>query len=68
MNIDNYEPEASRLAFLIERDGLEEAVVFAARTKVAYRRKVLEGKLDTNMRRGFIESYLAFKSFEKDHA
>lgn len=67
MNYEKYQPETARLTFLIERDGMVGAIDFAARTKVSYRRKVLEGKLDTHMRRGFIESYLAFKRFVRDY-
>jgi len=60
--------ETSRLNFLIQRDGMEGALEFARRTLVSYRRHVLSGKFDKlMMRRGFIESYLTFKRFIKQH-
>ena len=64
MDLSQYEPEADRLAFLVDRDGLEGAKEFAERTKVSYRRKVLERKfLNNEIRVSFIRSYLALKRF-----
>ena len=75
MDYSKYEPEAHRLRLLVERDGLPSAVEFARTTKASYRRATLHGlsrsrdmRIATNLRRGYIESYLAFKRFEKDHS
>lgn len=66
---DKYEPETDRLQFIIARDGIDEAIIFAYRTMVAYRRAVLSKQImyDSDKRRTFIESYLAFKRFIDDH-
>lgn len=67
MDLSRYEPEADRLAFLVDRDGLEGAKEFAQRTKVSYRRKVLENKfISTEMKLRYVRAYLAFKRFTND--
>ncbi len=63
-----YGIEANRLRFMVERDGLEEALEFAVRTRMGYRRHILQEKAPRELRRGFIQSYLAFKRFINDYA
>jgi hypothetical protein len=62
--------ETARLAFIEQRDGKQAASEFARRTMAIYRTAVLcsrkRGKVPHHAslpeyRRGFIESYLAFK-------
>jgi len=62
-----YYPESGRLQFLADRDGIEGAIEFAGRTMVSYRRAVVLKKVPRENRRGFIQSYLAFKQFLRDN-
>lgn len=62
-----YEPEAHRLKFLYERDGLDGALQFAEQTMMIYRRHVVSGSVARDLRASFIQSYLAFKGFLHDH-
>jgi len=65
--------EKQRLDFIIERDGLIEAVAFAKRTIVIYRKSVLMSRKRgfgrphhasfREFRRNFIQSYCDFKRF-----
>ena len=65
--------EEQRLAFVEERDGIDGAVDFAQRTIIQYRIAVLNSRKRGSVnpshaslpqyRRGFIESYLAFKRY-----
>ena len=65
--------EKQRLDFIIERDGLVEAVAFAKRTMVVYRKSVLISRKRgfdkphhasfREYRRKFIQSYCEFKCF-----
>ena len=66
----HYEPEADRLIVLVRRDGLVATVEWARRTRNIYRVAVLDRGHHASTRfyrRGFIQSYLAFKRFVKDH-
>jgi hypothetical protein len=65
--MQKYEPEASRLLFLRDRGGLGEAIEFAKRTMMIYRRLVLSKDRSKAERKQFIQSYLAFKHFLRDH-
>jgi hypothetical protein len=70
--------EKQRLDFIIERDGLVEAVAFAKRTMVVYRKSVLISRKRgfdkphhasfIEFRRNFIQSYCDFKRFISDNA
>ena len=70
--------EKQRLDFIIERDGLVEAVAFAKRTMVVYRKSVLISRKRgfdkphhasfIEFRRNFIQSYCDFKRFIKDNS
>ena len=70
--------EKQRLDFIIERDGLVEAVAFAKRTMVVYRQSVLKSQKRgfekphhasfREFRRKFIQSYCDFKRFISDNA
>ena len=70
--------EKQRLDFIIERDGLVEAVAFAKRTMVVYRKSVLKSQKRgfekphhasfREFRRKFIQSYCDFKRFISDNA
>lgn len=70
--------EKQRLDFIIERDGLNEAVVFAKRTKVIYRKAVLMSRRRgyekphhasfREFRSKFIQSYCDFNRFIKDNS
>ena len=60
--MNKYGSETSRIEFLIERDGIEEARRFAHTSMVSYRRHLLK-KCPREMRRSYIESYLSFKYF-----
>ena len=64
----NYGIETERLMFMINRDGLEEAVRFAVQTRNIYRTAVVKKKVSREMRRTYIESYLCFKQFVADHS
>lgn len=72
-----YGVETERLQFIVERDGLVEAVHFAKTTLENYRKAILH-----SVKRGhrnphhasiqdyrlkFIESYLGFKAFLREH-
>lgn len=65
----NWVAEADRLGLLVERDGFPAALAFARTTRRSYRRAVLHGLtprspgLPREMRRTYIESYLAFTAF-----
>ena len=61
--------EQNRLAFLIERDGLEGAVAFARRTRDIYRTHVLymKRKHMRDGRAGYVRSYLALKQFVENN-
>lgn len=78
MNIENFEKygvEQDRLSFLVNRDGVEGAYKFALQTRNTYRKTFFARdrngrKLfvhDRVYRRGYIESYLAFKRFCEDY-
>jgi hypothetical protein len=69
MQIDfsNYGVERGRLEFLTQRDGLEGALEFAKQTMVLYRKHVVFRYVPRDNKRTFVESYLAFKRFIKDH-
>lgn len=67
MNTKHYGLEDNRLKFLIGRDGMNGALDFAQRTKNIYRSATLRG-LPDRFRRGYIQSYLAFKQFIKDNS
>ena len=62
--------EQTRLDFLIERDGLEGAISFAARTRDIYRSHVLYMKrtFKRDGRKAYVQSYLAFKQFVRDNS
>ena len=63
--------ELERIAFLVKRDGIKNAIEFSERTKRAYRRAVVNpNDLPAltyasllEYRRGYISSYLQFKRF-----
>ena len=69
--------EEQRLAFVQARDGVPGAVAFARQTMMIYRTSVLRSRkrgIDKphfaslpEYRRGFIESYLAFKDYAATH-
>jgi len=69
--------EEQRIAFVEERDGIAGAVDFARRTIRQYRTAVLNSRKRGSVkpshaslpeyRRGFIESYLAFKRYIAAH-
>lgn len=69
--------EERRLAFVEERDGVAGAVDFARRSMQQYRTAVLNSRKRGSVkpshaslpeyRRGFIESYLAFKRYIAAH-
>ena len=73
-----YDIENDRLAFIEQRDGLVEAIAFAQRTLKTYRTCVLCSRKRgfskphhasiPEYRRTFIQSYLSFKSFLKEHS
>ena len=66
-----YPVEHARLRFLLNRDGENETVKFAKRTMKSYRHIVLKGfrlrgsarGCPTQLREGFIRSYLDFKRY-----
>lgn len=67
--------ESGRIKFVINRDGIAEAKMWALRTLRIYRAAVLKNGKDGSRphhasyreyRRGFIESYLCLKSFCKE--
>lgn len=70
--------ESKRLAFIETRDGVVGALDFAQRTMVQYRRAVLNSRKRGSTkpshgslpeyRKGFIESYLSFKKYIKEHS
>ncbi len=70
--------EKQRLDFIIDRDGLAEAITFAKRTMVVYRQSVLKSQKRgfekphhasfREFRRKFIQSYCDFKRFISDNA
>lgn len=70
--------ESARLNFIAERDGFDAAIAFAQATLPAYRKAVLcstkRGERKPHhasaptFRRGFIQSYLSFKTFLKQNA
>ena len=70
--------EESRLAFVEQRDGIAGAVAFARQGVLMYRKCVLKSLKRGYWkphhasipfyRRGFIESYLAFKAYIKIHS
>jgi hypothetical protein len=62
-----YHPETDRLNFLINRGGIGEAMEFAERTMKIYRRVVLSKDRSKEDRRTFVQSYLAFKHFLRNH-
>ena len=64
---DAYGCETQRLNLIVERYGLEEAISFAKRTIVAYRRVVLYKQILPDKSHLFVESYLAFKRFIRDY-
>lgn len=56
--------EATRIAFLVDRDGITSAAEWVNRTMEIYRSSVLNRAhfaSSREYRRGFIESYLSFK-------
>lgn len=58
--------ERARIAWLVERDGVEQARAWARRTEALYRTAVLDRSHfahSGNYRRRFIESYLELKGF-----
>ena len=58
--------ERARIAWLIERDGVEQARTWARRTESLYRTAVLDRSHfahSGDYRRRFIESYLELKGF-----
>jgi hypothetical protein len=57
--------ETDRLQFILDRDGLEEALSFAERTLIIYRRHVIGKYCTRENRRAFVCSYLDFKRFIK---
>lgn len=70
--------EDLRLAFVENRDGVDGAVNFAKRAMSQYRKAVLNSRKRGSVkpshaslpeyRRGFIESYLAFKKYVLDQS
>ena len=59
--------EISRLQFIEKRDGITEAINFAKRTMVSYRRMVLSKRPKRSLRKSFIESYITFKKYIAQH-
>ena len=55
--------EKERLKFLINRDGIDDACLFAHQTMTSYRRYILRSNSNKQSKQPFIDSYRAFKQF-----